>query len=180
MTAPPGTTYETSAAGFCVTVPSVSPPRWLAMPLLLLWIGIAAYAFVIAPKQPDTPASETLIVSAFTALVGIPLVASVVLFRFGRLTIAERDGTGIVTEHIGSLGQTREFAWSALRSVRDVRVQSGRRRAKAIELDLSGARANRRMYVGHNLPDETRRFLLHVLEVEIASGRRDHPLGLES
>jgi hypothetical protein len=179
MSPPPGATYESTAGFFRVSVPAPGAQRWLTTPLVLIWIAIAAYAFVIAPRRPDLAASESIIIGAFAALVGIPLVASVVFYRFGRLTVFSDGNTGRVREHIGSIGTAQEFAWSALASVAEVDFKSGRQRYKAIEFDLSAARSNRRIYAGRGLSDEFRKFLLSVLETEIANNRRSHPLGLE-
>ena len=179
MSPPPGATYNTTPTTFRVTVPSPAPQRWLVTPLTLLWIAIAAYAFVVAPKRPDDPASDTLIVSAFAALIGIPLIASVLFNRLGRITIAYDGGAGLVREHIGPLGNNQRFAWDALASVREVELRGRFTRSKGIELDLSAARSHRRLYFGKGLPDQTRRFLLEVLEAEIRAGRHARPLGLD-
>ena len=179
LTPPPGATYTASPAGFRVTVPSATQ-SWLTTPLVLIWIAIAAYAFVIAPKRPDAPSSDTLVIAAFAALIGIPLFASVLFFRYGRLTITCDYATATIREHIGPLGTSRQFAWSALAAASEVDLKSGRHRYKAVELDLSAARSHRRLYTARSVPEEIRRFLIAVLEGEIAKHRRASPLGLDT
>ena len=180
MSPPPGAVYESTPAGFHLSVPSPAPQGWLVTPLTFLWIAVAAYAFVVAPKRPDDPASGALIVAAFGALIGIPLVASVLFNRLGRLTVSCSGGKGYIRSHIGSAGSLQRFEWSALASVREVELRGRLTRAKGIELDLSAARSHRRLYFGKGLPDQYRRFLLSVLEAEIRAGRRTSPLGLDT
>ena len=178
MSPPPGARYESTPHSFAVTVLSPAPQRWLATPLVLLWIAIAAYAFVIAPRRPDDPASGTLIAAAFAALIGIPLFASVLFSRFGRLTLSSDGGHCHIRSHIGPIGGIQSFEWSALASVREVELRGRVSRSRAIELDLSRARSHRRLYIGKGLSEPSRDFLIYVLESEIANNRRTSPLGL--
>jgi len=175
---PPGATYDTGPTAFRLSVRSPAPQGWLVAPLAVLWLGIAYYAFVIGPRRPDDPASSTLVLSAFAALIGIPLLASVLFSRFGRVTVSYEHGEGSVRTHIGRVGQTRRFAWEALASAREVEMRGRFMRARGIELNLSAARAHRRLYFGKGLPDEARRYAIAVLESEIAKGRHGRPLGL--
>ncbi|MEP7362656.1 MAG: hypothetical protein ABI972_05325 [Acidobacteriota bacterium] len=180
MNLPPGATYDTNPELFRVSVSSPAPQNWLAAPLVILWIAIAVYAFVIAPKRPDDPTSESLIASAFAALIGIPLIASLLFSRFGRLTICSFGGKGYIRAHLGPLGTRKPFEWSALASVREVELRGRFSRSRAIELDLSRSRAHRRLYIGKGISDESRQFLLSVLETEINNDRRPRPLGLDA
>lgn len=175
---PAGTTYFSDPVRFRVTVPSPAPQFWLVTPLLVLWVLIAVYAFVIAPKRADDPASSTLILASFAALIVIPLVTSVLFNKAGRLTVAFQDGHGVVREHIGRFGRSQTFSWEALAGVREVEIRGRYMRGRGIELDLSRARAHRRLYCGKGLSDSSRRFLIAILNDEIAQNRHARPLGL--
>lgn len=175
---PAGTTYFSDPVRFRVTVPSPAPQAWLVTPLVILWVWVAIYAFVIAPKRPDDPASNNLVLAAFAALILIPLVASVLFNKAGRLTVSFQDGHGIVREHIGRFGRSQTFSWEALAGVREVEIRGRYMRARGLELDLSRARAHRRLYCGKGLSDESRRYLIAILNDEIAQNRHARPLGL--
>ena len=176
---PAGATHFSDPVRFCVTVPSPAPQGWLVTPLALLWVMVALYAFVIAPQRADDPPSDTLILAAFAALVGLPLVASVLFARWGRLSVSCEAGQGTVREHVGPLGRSRRFSWDALASVREVEIRGRYTRGRGLELDLSRARAHRKLYFGRGLPDPARRYLIEVLLDEIALNRHARPLGLD-
>ncbi|MBN8729462.1 MAG: hypothetical protein J0L64_02900 [Acidobacteria bacterium] len=176
---PAGATYFSDPVRFRVTVPSSSPQSWLVMPLFVLWVAVAVYAFVIGPKRPDDPASTTLVMVAFAALIGIPLVASVLFAQAGRLTVACEAGQGVIREHIGPFGRSQTFSWEALAAVREVEIRGRYMRGRGLELDLSRARAHRRLYFAKGLPDDTRRYLIAILLDEIAQNRHARPLGLD-
>lgn len=176
---PAGATYFSVPARFRVTVPSPAPQGWLVTPLAILWVWVAIYAFIIGPKRADDPASDTLVMAAFAALIGIPLFASAVFAKLGRLTVSADEGQGIIREHIGPFGRSREFSWDALAGVREVEIRGRYMRGPGIELDLSRALSHRRLYFAKGLPDRTRRYLIEALLDELAQNRHARPLGLD-
>lgn len=178
-TAPPGATYESSPTAFRLTVRSPGPQRWLVIPLGLLWLCIALYAFVLGPRSTEDSASNLLILTAFALLAGIPVAASAVCHQWGRLSVSCHGGQGRVFEHIGRLGSARSFAWNALAGVREVEVRGRYLHGQAVELDLSAARSHRKLYFGRGLAVAERRFVVAVLGVELSAGRRERTLGLD-
>ncbi|MCC7234565.1 MAG: hypothetical protein IT163_04635 [Bryobacterales bacterium] len=177
--APPGASYESSPSAFRVTVRSPGPQSWLVVPLGFLWLIIAVYAFVLGPRGADSPASNTLILGAFALLIGIPVGASAVCHRWGRLSVSCHGGEGRVFEHIWQMGSAQGFAWNALSGAREVEVRGRYLQGKAVELDLSAARSHRKLYLGRGLPAAERRFVVESLNAEVRAGRRSRPLGLD-
>lgn len=171
--------YERSATAFRLTVRSPGPQRWLVIPLGLLWLCIALYAFVLGPRSTEDSASNLLILAAFALLAGIPAGASAVCHQWGRLSVSCHGGQGRVFEHIGRLGSVQGFAWNALAGVREVEVRARYLHGKAVELDLSAARSHRKLYFGRGLAAVERRFVVEVLRLEVSAGRRGRTLGLE-
>ena len=123
---PEGATLEWMPSGFVATASTRSAYCWMAVPILLGCIVLPMGALLnTGSLQTPNKVTDLLFLVVFL-LFGCSTAVRFAILAFGHVEVTNFGDQCAIFDGVGSIGRTRRFQWSEVRSVAEIVAGSGR------------------------------------------------------